>query len=78
MNEIKLYGKESDLISILESHITYLEATGYEDHTNNELGICREFLMQLDPGSDFIDYHEDLSENNEFYNTLKKLEDERL
>ncbi len=58
MQEIHLIGKKQDLIDILESHIAYLEASGYDNsnsyYSHPELNICRKFLMQLDETSSFL------------------------
>lgn len=58
MENIILIGSKQDLIDILESHIAYLEASGY-DNSNSycshpELNICRNFLMQLNETSSFL------------------------
>lgn len=52
MEEFSLYGNKSELIEILESHIAYLKASGYDQHV--ELDYCYNFLMQLDDSSDFL------------------------
>ena len=59
MEEINLIGKKQDLIDIIESHIAYLLASGYDNgdnpyHSNSELNICYNFLMQLDESSKFL------------------------
>ena len=58
MDEILLYGNKQDLINILESHIAYLEASGYDNsnpyYSHPELNTCRNFLMQLDETSSFL------------------------
>lgn len=58
MENISLIGNKQDLINILESHIAYLEASGYDNsspyYSHPELNICREFLMQLDETSSFL------------------------
>lgn len=58
MDEISLYGNKKDLITILESHIAYLEASGYDNsnpyYSNPELNTCRNFLSQLDETSSFL------------------------
>lgn len=58
MNEIFLHGNKQDLIDILESHIAYLEASGYDNsnpyNLHPELNIYRNFLMQLDETSSFL------------------------
>ena len=53
MNEIELYGDKQHLVDILESHIAYLKACGYEEH--RELDYCYEFLMQLDDSSEMLE-----------------------
>lgn len=60
MEEICLTGKKQDLIDIIESHIAYLLASGYDNsdnpyYGNSELDICYNFLMQLDETSEFLD-----------------------
>lgn len=60
MEEIHLIGKKQDLINILESHIAYLRASGYDNgdnpyYNNPELDICNNFLMQLNETSKFLD-----------------------
>lgn len=52
MDEIILQGDKQHLVEILESHIAYLKACGYEDH--KELNYCYEFLMQLDDSSEML------------------------
>lgn len=56
--EITLIGNEKDLITILESHIAYLQASGYDNsnkyYTHPELNMCYNFLMQLDETSKFL------------------------
>lgn len=59
MNEIYLTGNKQDLIDIIESHIAYLKASGYDDSNyqyngNSELNICYSFLIQLDETSEFL------------------------
>lgn len=58
MDEISLHGSKQDLIDILESHIAYLEASGWDydnpNYTCSELINCRNFLMQLDETSSFL------------------------
>ena len=58
IENISLIGSKQDLIDVLESHIAYLEASGYDNsspyHSHPELNICREFLMQLDETSSFL------------------------
>ncbi len=59
MEEIYLTGKKRDLINIIESHIAYLLASGYDNndnpyYSNPELNICYNFLMQLDETSEFL------------------------
>ena len=59
MNEIHLIGNKQDLIDIIESHIAYLKASGYDNsndpyHGNPELNICYNFLIQLDETSEFL------------------------
>ena len=59
MGEIYLTGKKQDLINIIESHIAYLLASGYDNednpyYNNPELNICYNFLMQLDETSEFL------------------------
>ena len=58
MDKIILHGNKQDLIDILESHIAYLEASGYDNsnpcYSHPELNICRNFLMQLDETSSFL------------------------
>lgn len=59
MEEIYLIGKKQDLINIIESHIAYLLASGYDIddnlyNNNPELNICYNFLMQLDESSKFL------------------------
>lgn len=63
MEEIHLIGKKQDLINILESHIAYLQASGYDydDNpycNNSELDICNNFLMQLDETSKFLNQND--------------------
>lgn len=60
MEEIHLIGKKQDLINIIESHIAYLLASGYDNdvyssHNHPELNICYNFLMQLDETNKFLD-----------------------
>jgi len=55
MEEICLIGKKQDLINIIESHIAYLLASGYDNDDNPELNICYNFLIQLDETSKFLD-----------------------
>ena len=59
MQEIHLIGKKQDLINIIESHIAYLLASGYDNddnpyYCNPELNICYNFLMQLNERSKFL------------------------
>lgn len=59
MEEINLIGNKQDLIDIIESHIAYLLASGYDNgdnpyYGNPELNICYNFLMQLDETSEFL------------------------
>jgi len=58
MEHIILTGSKQDLIDVLESHIAYLEASGYDNSTpynsHPELNICRNFLAQLDETSSFL------------------------
>lgn len=58
MENIILIGSKKDLIDILESHIAYLEASGYDNsnsyYSHPELNICRNFLIQLDETSSFL------------------------
>lgn len=58
MDYITLIGNKKDLIDVLESHIAYLEASGYDNsnpyYSNPELNICRNFLIQLDETSSFL------------------------
>ena len=58
MENIILTGNKQDLIDILESHIAYLEASGYDNsntyYSHPELNICRNFLIQLDKTSSFL------------------------
>lgn len=58
MENIILMGNKQDLIDILESHIAYLEASGYDNsnsyYSHPELNICRNFLIQLDETSSFL------------------------
>lgn len=58
MKNIILTGNKQDLIDILESHIAYLEASGYDNsnsyYSHPELNICRNFLMQLDETNSFL------------------------
>ena len=58
MENIILTGNKQDLIDILESHIAYLEASGYDNsntyYSHPELNICRNFLIQLDETSSFL------------------------
>ena len=58
MENIILMGSKQDLIDILESHIAYLEASGYDNsnhyYSHPELNICRNFLIQLDETSSFL------------------------
>lgn len=52
MQEIHLIGKKQDLINIIESHIAYLLASGYDD--SDELNTCYNFLMQFDETNKFL------------------------
>jgi len=59
MEEILLTGNKQDLIDIIESHIAYLIASGYDNsdnlyYNNSELNICYNFLQQLDETSEFL------------------------
>lgn len=58
MENIVLTGSKQDLIDILEFHIAYLEASGYDNsnpyYSHPELNICRNFLMQLNENSSFL------------------------
>ena len=58
MENIILIGSKKYLIDILESHIAYLEASGYDNsnsyYSHPELNICRNFLIQLDETSSFL------------------------
>lgn len=58
MENIILTGSKQDLIDILESHIAYLEASGYDNsnpyYSHPELNICRKFLIQLNETSSFL------------------------
>jgi hypothetical protein len=62
MENIILTGNKQDLINILESHIAYLEASGYDNsspyYSHPELNICRNFLSQLVETSKFLDENE--------------------
>ena len=57
--EIILLGNKKDLIEILESHITYIVASGYDKH--RELDICYDYLMQLDDSNEYL---QQLNEND--------------
>ena len=64
MEEIILQGDKKELIEILESHIAYLQASGYDNSDNSyyghpELNICYNFLFQLDENSKFLPKNED-------------------
>lgn len=56
--KIILNGNKEKLISILESHIAYLQASGYDNsnpyYSHPELNICRNFLIQLDETNKFL------------------------
>lgn len=70
MNEIYLTGNKQDLIYIIESHIAYLKACGYDNSDdlhcgNSELNICYNFLMQLDETSEFLTENNKEYENNQ-------------
>ena len=56
--KIILNGNKEELISILESHIAYLQASGYDNsnpyYSHPELNICRNFLIQLDETNKFL------------------------
>jgi hypothetical protein len=59
MEEIILQGNKKELIEILESHIAYLQASGYDSSSNPyyghpELNICYNFLQQLDEFNRFL------------------------
>ena len=59
MEEIILQGNKKELIEILESHIAYLQASGYDNSDNPyyghpELNMCYNFLFQLDENSEFL------------------------
>ena len=50
---------KKELIEILESHIAYLQASGYDNSGNPynrhpELNICYNFLQQLDESNKFL------------------------
>lgn len=53
-NLISLYGNKQHLIDVLESHIAYLHASGYDDGEHEELDYCYKFLIQLDENSIFL------------------------
>ena len=59
MDKITLHGNKQDLIDILESHISYLRASGYDyddpNYTCSGLITCRNFLIQLDETSSFLE-----------------------
>ena len=64
MEEIILQGNKKELIEILESHIAYLQASGYDNSSNPyyghpELNICYNFLFQLDENNEFLPTNED-------------------
>lgn len=64
MEEIILQGSKKELIEILESHIAYLQASGYDNSSNPyyghpELNMCYNFLFQLDENSEFLPKSED-------------------
>ncbi len=66
MEEIHLIGKKQDLINIIESHIAYLLASGYDNsdnpyYSNPELNICYNFLNQLDETSEFLQENKQIS-----------------
>ena len=59
MEKIILQGNKKELIEILESHIAYLQASGYDNSSNPyyghpELYICYNFLQQLDESNRFL------------------------
>ena len=54
METIILDGNKKDLIEIIESHIAYLLASGY-DSSNMELNTCYKFLIQLNETSEFLE-----------------------
>lgn len=63
MEEIILQGNKKELIEILESHIAYLQASGYDNSSNPyyghpELNMCYNFLFQLDENSEFLPENE--------------------
>jgi len=65
MEEIILQGNKKELIEILESHIAYLQASGYDNSSNPyyghpELNICYNFLQQLDESNKFLQEIKDL------------------
>lgn len=69
MEEILLTGNKQDLIDIIESHIAYLLASGYDNsdnlyYNNSELNICYNFLMQLDETSEFLPENNNEQERN--------------
>lgn len=64
MEEIILQGNKKELIEILESHIAYLQASGYDNSGNPyyrhpELNICYNFLQQLGESNKFLPEIED-------------------
>ena len=64
MEEIILQGNKKELIEILESHIAYLQASGYDNSGNPydrhpELNICYNFLQKLDESNKFLPEIED-------------------
>ena len=65
MEEIILQGNKKELIEILESHIAYLQVSGYDNSSNPyyghpELHICYNFLQQLDESNKFLQEIKDL------------------
>lgn len=72
MEEIILQGNKKELIEILESHIAYLQASGYDNSSNPyyrhpELDICYNFLQQLDESNKFLPEIEDSDSSNSIY-----------
>ena len=64
MEEIVLQGNKKELIEILESHIAYLQASGYDNDDNPynghpELNMCYNFLFQLAENSEFLSKNKD-------------------
>ena len=71
MEEIILQGNKKELIEILESHIAYLQASGYDNSGNPynrhpELNICYNFLQLLDESNKFLPEIED-SDSSIYY-----------